>query len=58
MKNKFAVLKKKTAKAEVAIQEISKLMDDEDLKIRKNMDVINASTVCRLFSAFCSHRCR
>ena len=45
MKEKFAVLKKKTAEAEKEIQKVSKLMDDEDLKIRKNMEVINASSV-------------
>ncbi|XP_043213246.1 intraflagellar transport protein 74 homolog isoform X1 [Amphibalanus amphitrite] len=45
MKEKFAVLKKKTANAEAEIQKIAKLMDDEDLKIRKNMDIINASSM-------------
>ncbi|XP_037078948.1 intraflagellar transport protein 74 homolog [Pollicipes pollicipes] len=45
MKGKFEALKKKTADAESVIQEVAKQMDEEEIKIKKNMEVINASSM-------------
>ena len=45
MKDRFATLKNKTSEAETEIQKLSKLLDDEDMKIMKNTEVIKASSV-------------